>query len=139
MLSTSRPVRLSRRRLLLAASAVAVAGCSRTVTPPRLSDPAEPLPPIGERIGLLEDKYDATVGLYGVNLNTERALAHRDGDMFAVCSTFKAYLAARVLQLAQQGSVALDRHPLRDPRRYPAAFPAHRTSCRTTDVAGRAV
>ncbi|MGV1086993.1 MAG: class A beta-lactamase [Mycobacterium sp.] len=96
---------MNRRHFL--AAAVLTAGCGRTVTPPRLSDPAEPLPPIEDRIGLQEDKYNAVVGLWAVNLNSGRTLAHRDGDMLAVCSTFKAYLAARVLQLAQQGSLKL--------------------------------
>ena len=96
---------MNRRHFL--AAAVLTAGCGRTVTPPRLSDPAEPLPPIGDRIGLQEDKYNAVVGLWAVNLDSGRTLAHRDGDMLAVCSTFKAYLAARVLQLAQQGSLRL--------------------------------
>lgn len=69
--------------------------------------PVEPSPSLAERIEALADTYDATVGVYGVNLADGRTLALRDGEMFAVCSTFKAYLAARVLQLAQQGELAL--------------------------------
>ncbi len=98
---------LGRRYVLLGAIGLAV-GCGRPVTGGhRLTGPAEPVPPMADRIGSLEAKYDAMVGLYGVNLNDGRTIAHHDDRRFAVCSTFKAYLAARVLQLAQQGSVAL--------------------------------
>lgn len=94
------------RRHFLAAAAL-TAGCASTVTPPRLSDPAEPLPPIEDRIGILEDKYDAVVGLYGADLGSDRTVRHRDDQRFALCSTFKAYLAARVLQKAQRGELAM--------------------------------
>lgn len=98
-----------RRRLFLVAAVTttATAACGRTITPPRHSDPAEPLPPIYERIGVQENRYDADVGLYAVNLNADRKLAYRDGETFAVCSTFKAYLAARVLYGDQLHQLAL--------------------------------
>lgn len=100
---------LSRRHMLLAAVTVtAAAACGRTdYTPPRLSDPAEPLPPLDERIGMLEKRHDAVVGLYGANLDSNQTVAHRDNDTFAVCSTFKAYLAARILQKAQLGELRM--------------------------------
>lgn len=69
--------------------------------------PVEPSAPVAERIEALADTYDATVGVYGVNLADGLTLALRDGEMFALCSTFKAYLAARVLQMAQQGELVL--------------------------------
>lgn len=103
---------LSRRHLLLStavATAAAVAACGRSTTAgPDVSDPAEPLPPIEDRLVALEQKYDAVVGLYGADLDSDRTVSHRDGDMFAMCSTFKAYLAARVLYGAQQGELRLD-------------------------------
>lgn len=98
---------MNRRHLLCAAAVAVTAGCARAITPPPLSDPAEPLPPITERIGILEDKYNAAVGIYAADLNGDRTLAHRDRDRFAVCSTFKSYLAARVLQGAQRSEWAL--------------------------------
>lgn len=82
-----------RRRSFLAA-AVLTAACGRTVAP-------------ADRIGPLEDKYNAVVGMYALNLDSGQNLNRRDGEMLAVCSTFKAYLSARVLQLAQEGSLAL--------------------------------
>jgi len=57
----------SRRQLLVGGVAVtAVAACGRKqpFTPPTSSDPAEPLPPFEDRIGLLEKRDNALVGLY---------------------------------------------------------------------------
>ena len=100
----------SRRRLLIAGAALTAAaacGHKQSYTPPLLSDPAEPLPPLADRIGLLEKRDNALIGLYGLNLESNATVAHRDNDMFAMCSTFKAYLAARVLQKAQRGELAM--------------------------------
>lgn len=100
----------SRRRLLIAGAALTAAaacGHKQSYTPPLLSDPAEPLPPLADRIGLLEKRDNALIGLYGLNLESNATVAHRDNDMFAMCSTFKAYLAARVLQRAQRGELVM--------------------------------
>jgi beta-lactamase class A len=88
-------------------AAVAACGRKQSFTPPTLSDPAEPLPPLEDRIGLLEKRDKALVGLYAVNLDSNVTVEHRDNDMFAMCSTFKAYLSARVLQKAQRGDLTL--------------------------------
>lgn len=100
----------SRRGLLIAGatlSAAAACGHRQSYTPPTHSDPAEPVPPLQDRIGLLEKRDNALVGLYGLNLESKQEVAHRQNDMFAMCSTFKAYLAARVLQKAQRGDLAM--------------------------------
>jgi beta-lactamase class A len=109
---------LSRRRLLVAGvvlTAVAACGDKTSRTHPTLSDPAEPLPPIEQRIAALEKRHNAFVGLYGQNLDTNLALVHRGDDLFAMCSTFKAYLAARVLQKAQHGELQMTDTLLVDP------------------------
>jgi beta-lactamase class A len=95
----------------------AVAACGNKTAPagPTLSDPAEPLPPIEQRIAALEKRHNAFVGLYTQNLDSKVTVAHRDGDPFAMCSTFKAYLAARVLQKAQAGELQLTDTALVDP------------------------
>lgn len=107
-MSTSGP---SRRQVLLAGTSLALlAACGRprsTSTDGTLIDPAEPLPPIGDRIALLEQRYNAFVGFYGANLASDRTFGHRETDRFAMCSTFKAYLAARVLQKAQHNELAI--------------------------------
>lgn len=105
---------LRRRDALLGAVALAgLVACGRPRPVP--SDPAEPLPPLGDRIGALESRNNADIGLYGVDLASGRTVAHRDGDRFAVCSTFKAYAVARVLQRAEQGELGLDDPVFIDP------------------------
>lgn len=109
---------LSRRRLLVVGAglaAVAACGDPTSRTQPTLSDPAEPLPPIEQRIGALEKRHNAFVGLYAQNLDSKVTLANRDSDPFAMCSTFKAYLAARVLQKAQAGELRLTDTAVVDP------------------------
>ncbi len=102
----------SRRELLLGgASLLFLTACGQPGNTSNaggtLKDPAEPLPPVGDRIALLEQRYHATVGFYGADLQANRTLSYRQNDRFAMCSTFKAYLAARVLQKAQHGELAL--------------------------------
>ncbi|MGY4709905.1 class A beta-lactamase [Mycolicibacterium sp. CBM1] len=101
---------LSRRGVLVGAVALgALAACGHPTAPahPTLSDPAEPMPPLADRIAALEKRHNAFVGLYGRNLDSNVAVAHRDNDPFAMCSTFKAYLAACVLQKDQMGQVRI--------------------------------
>jgi beta-lactamase class A len=57
--------------------------------------------------------YAQKMGWYkdaGVNVDFEtgRTVSHLDGEMFAMCSTFKGYAAARVLQMVQRGELTLD-------------------------------
>lgn len=108
----------SRRRLLVAGAALsAVAACGHPSAPatPAPRDPAEPLPPVEERLAALEKRHNAVVGVYAVNLDSNAAAAHRDDELFAMCSTFKAYLAARVLQKDQAGELRIADQVLVDP------------------------
>jgi beta-lactamase class A len=68
-----------------------------------------------DRLAELEHQYDSYIGLFAADVESGRTLAHRDEDPFAMCSTFKAYAAARVLQLAQRGEVDLQRAIFIDP------------------------
>lgn len=98
-------LRVSRRQLLLAGmTAAALAVGSRASA---RSDPAGSTPPIQDRIDALEDRYNAYVGLYTTDLGSGRTLAYRGDDPFAMCSTFKAYAAAGVLQKTQLGELGL--------------------------------
>src|SRR5690606_30034511 len=47
------------------------------------------------------------IGVYAVNLATGRTVTHRAQESFAMCSTFKTYAAARVLQMAERGELSL--------------------------------
>ena len=79
---------------------------------------------IEAQIAALEDRYNATVGLYGANLESGRTLAWRADDLFATCSTFKAYVAAQVLQQDQLGRLRLTDPVFIDPAAFvPVASP----------------
>ncbi len=105
--------RLSRRHVLLGGlTLAAVAACSEK---PALADPAEPLPPIVDRIQALERRHNALIGVYATNLVSEKTVAHRAQDPFAMCSTFKTYASARVLQMAEHGELTLDDKVFVDP------------------------
>jgi len=99
--------------LLAAATISAFTACERA--------PASPGPDPTDSSGVyaqldeFERQYDAYVGLFATNVESGRTLAHRDDDPFAMCSTFKAYAAARVLQKAQRGELDLQQAVFIDP------------------------
>lgn len=55
----------------------------------------------------IEHRHRARIGAYAVDLGTAATVAHRADERFAMCSTFKAYAAGRVLQLVDQGRLDL--------------------------------
>jgi beta-lactamase class A len=99
------PRSVSRRGLLVSAGALAaLAACSNK---PAVADPTQPLPMIADRFAALELRYGAFIGVLAIDLDTRRYVTNRADDPFAMCSTFKAYAAGRVLQKAQFGELAL--------------------------------
>lgn len=94
---------LSRRNVLIG-SLVAAAAVGAGVGNAALAFAA----PVDDGIAELERRNNAFIGLYASNLDSGRTLTHRADEMFAICSTFKAYAAARVLQMAEHGEVSLD-------------------------------
>lgn len=98
---------LSRRSVLIGSLAVAAAAGVRM--------PTASAAPIDEGIADLERRNNALIGVFAVNLDSNRTVAHRADDSFAMCSTFKAYLAARVLQKAERGELSLDDQVFVDP------------------------
>ena len=112
---------LSRRQALL--GGLTLAAAAACATEPVQADPGEPLPPIGDRIVALERRHNAYVGVYAVDLVGGRSISHRGQDAFAMCSTFKCYAAARVLQLADQGQLTLDQQVSVDPAAIVANSP----------------
>jgi beta-lactamase class A len=95
-----------------------------------LADPAEPLAGIDERIGALERRHNAYVGLFAVALDGGRSISHRGQEAFAMCSTFKGYASARVLQMVEHGESMLDQKVFVDPAAIVANSP------RTAPMAG---
>lgn len=99
---------LTRRGLLIGGlSVAALAACAGSHGPTVTSDPVEPLPPVADRIEALRRRHNAEIGVYAVDLASGKTVADRADDTYAMCSTFKAYAAAAVLQRAQQRRLAL--------------------------------
>lgn len=115
---------LSRRQALLGGLTLAAAGVC--APKPVRADPAEPLPPVNERIAALERRYNAYVGVFAVDLDGGRSISHRGQDAFAMCSTFKGYASARVLQLVESGQLTLDQTVFVDPTAIVANSPRTR-------------
>jgi beta-lactamase class A len=94
------------------AGVVVLAGAAAVHRAPSvLADPtdsAEPDRQIEDRLGALERTYNAIIGTHCVGFDTGRNINYRDAELFAVCSTFKAYAAASVLQKAQRSQLRLD-------------------------------
>ena len=66
---------------------------------------------------MLEDANNALIGVYVADLASGRSVAYRADERFAMCSTFKAYAAGRVLQMVDAGSVSLEQSMLVEPAR----------------------
>jgi beta-lactamase class A len=92
--------------LLAAITVSALSACGRAG-----ADPAG----VDDRLGELERQYNAYVGLFATDIASGRTCAHRADDPFAMCSTFKAYAAACVLQKVQRGELDLQKAVFIDP------------------------
>jgi beta-lactamase class A len=111
---------LSRRRALIGGLTLAAAAYA---TKPALADPAAPQPAIQDRIAAQERRHNASVGLFAVDLDGGRTIAHRGQETFAMCSTFKGYASARVLQMVEHGELTLDQQVFIDPAAIVANSP----------------
>jgi beta-lactamase class A len=101
---------------------LAVAGLATFPQKPVFGDTqGEPVPPVHDRIEALQRRHNTKIGVYAVDLETGRTVSHLDGESFAMCSTFKGYAAARVLQMVGNGELTLDRQVFVDPAQ--AALP----------------
>lgn len=81
---------------------------------------ASPALTFEEQVRELEARYNAFIGLYAVNLESGATVASRADEAFALCSTFKTYAAAAVLQRVAAGELSLEQRLSWTPRRcYP--------------------
>lgn len=112
---------LSRRQALF--GGLTLVAAAAYATKPALADPAQPLPPINDRIGALERRHNAYVGLFAADLDGGRSISHRGQEAFAMCSTFKGYASARVLQMVAAGELTLDQKVFVDPTAIVANSP----------------
>jgi beta-lactamase class A len=98
-------MRMSRRQLFVGTGALAaLTACSNN---PTLAEPAAPRPRLDDSIAALEQRHNAFAGVFAADLDSDRFVAHRADDPFAMCSTFKAYASARVLEKSASGELKL--------------------------------
>lgn len=112
---------LSRRQALLGGLTLAAAAAGAPQT--ALADRTDPLAGIDERIAAIERRHNAVVGLFAADLEGGRSISHRGQQPFAMCSTFKGYASARVLQMVEQGELTLDQKVFVDPAEIVANSP----------------
>lgn len=60
------------------------------------------------RLESVEQRLSARIGVHAENLGTGQVFQHRPDERFAMCSTFKASLAALYLRQSDQGQLDLD-------------------------------
>jgi len=104
--------RLSRRHVLFGGLTLAAVAAT-SAKPASANPPPVTTPEI--QIAGLEQVHNTLIGLFAVNLNSGKTIANRAQDPFAMCSTFKGYAAARVLQMVGRGELTLDRKVFVDP------------------------
>jgi beta-lactamase class A len=104
-----RPDSIPRRTLVLGALATLAAGCGRSHPAPVATPPqATPTRRDTEAsFGVIEQRIGGRLGVYALDTETGRELAHRADERFALCSTFKWVLAACVLARADRSEVSL--------------------------------
>ncbi len=92
----------TRRTLLTTLALLPLASCTAQSTPSTQPQPTptttSPTPERHDQLLELERKFDARLGLYALDTNSGRTIAHRADERFAFCSTFKGLAAAAVLQ-----------------------------------------
>jgi len=116
----------TRRQLLAAgAAATVVTACSRPSNRAPVLPVDSPSPiRVEDELAALEDRYNAKIGFYGRHPGSNRTLGYRADDLFAACSTFKAYVAAAILQRVQHGDLTLTNEVFIDPALFvPVASP----------------
>ncbi|MEV6837824.1 class A beta-lactamase [Streptomyces sp. NPDC051133] len=92
------PAPLRRRGLLKAGLAFTTTAAAATAASAASAAPDAGPRSVREELSELERRYDARLGVYARNVRTGRAVSHRAGERFAMCSTFKAFAAAAVLR-----------------------------------------
>ncbi|MFC0097757.1 class A beta-lactamase [Micromonospora marina] len=91
------------RRLVAVAAVVSVAACGPAGAadqPTRDGSAAaatSSAPDRGQAFRLLEEKFDARLGVYAIDTGTGRTVAYRPDERFAYASTYKALAAAEIL------------------------------------------
>jgi beta-lactamase class A len=70
--------------------------------------PARAIDPPAKRIADVEARLGGRLGVYVSDATGRVLIAHRDGERFPMCSTFKFLLGAAALKRVEQGAIKLD-------------------------------
>ncbi|MCW5687758.1 MAG: class A beta-lactamase [Pseudolabrys sp.] len=70
--------------------------------------PAWAIDPPAKRVADLEARLGGRLGVYVSDATGRVLIAHREGERFPMCSTFKFLLGAAALKRAEQGTIKLD-------------------------------
>jgi beta-lactamase class A len=84
----------TRRGIIVSGAGLALAGCA-------VSAPLAPSVGAAARIKAIEDRVGGRIGVYAIDTGSRRTIGHRQGERFAMASTFKLLLAAAILKLSQ--------------------------------------
>jgi len=93
---------LTRRSFFVAGAAFA-SGCSAA------HPPVSPSSDDASALAALEARVGGRVGVFAIDPDSGRSVAHRPDERFAMCSTFKWTLAAATLARVDRGELTLDR------------------------------
>jgi beta-lactamase class A len=79
-----------------------VAGCGTKAV--RREPPSSPAAPdLSRSFALLESRFGARLGVFARNTGTGRTIVYRQGERFALCSTYKTYAVAALLKARTLG------------------------------------
>ncbi|GAA3469839.1 class A beta-lactamase [Nonomuraea roseola] len=93
---------------LLAGGALGAGTASAAATPATAVQPQEPAEAAARKeLRALEVSFKGRIGAYAVDTATGRTIAYRSGERFPLLSTFKAVVAAAVLQKARTSEPGL--------------------------------
>ena len=93
-----------RRTLIGGAGALALVGCY-----PRRDEPKAEETPQPFLLNDLEERHGGRLGVAALDVGSPRRVSWRGQERFAVCSTFKAFLAVATLERVQREEEQLDR------------------------------
>lgn len=99
------------RRGVVAGGGLLVAGCAATQAPEAASPVAAAKPIAGTHFKRIEDRIGGRVGVCALDTGSGVVIGHRQGERFAMASTFKWLLAAGIQKRSQHGML-LDDHML---------------------------
>lgn len=89
---------ITRRGMLVTAATGLVSGATGCAASPSRPRGGTGQPTVATRLGTLERRFGARIGVYARETGTGAAVSYRAGERFPMCSTYKVLAAAAVLR-----------------------------------------